>query len=103
MKERLAIGCAMVGNPKLLILDEPTNGLDPEGIIDLRNLLKHLAHDKKMTIFLSSHQLSEIQNTCDRVAFLKNGKIITTESVDDILKMDGTLEEKYISLMNKEG
>ena len=56
-----------------------------------------------MTIFLSSHQLSEIQNTCDRVAFLKNGKIITTESVDDILKMDGTLEEKYISLMNKEG
>jgi ABC-2 type transport system ATP-binding protein len=101
MKERLAIGCALVGNPKLLILDEPTNGLDPEGIIELRNMIKKFSNEYKMTIFLSSHQLNEVQQICNRVAFINKGKIVTIESISDILNMSESLEEKYMKLITK--
>lgn len=73
MKERLGIANALVNNPKVLILDEPTNGLDPKGIISLRKLLLDL---KDTTIIISSHILSEIENLCDRVLIIKEGKII---------------------------
>lgn len=101
MKERLAIGCALVGNPKLLILDEPTNGLDPEGIIELRNIIKKLSNEHKMTIFLSSHQLNEVEQICTRVAFINKGKIVTIESISDILNISESLEEKYMKLIRK--
>ncbi|AZT89330.1 ABC transporter ATP-binding protein [Caldicellulosiruptor changbaiensis] len=75
MKQRLALAMAILTEPKLLILDEPTNGLDPSGIIELRNLLRSLSKDKKTTIFISSHNLNEIEEICEKVIFIKDGKI----------------------------
>ena len=73
MKERLGIATSLLGSPKILILDEPTNGLDPIGIKNMRNLLKNL---KNTTVIISSHMLSEIEAICDEVIFLNDGKII---------------------------
>jgi len=87
MKQRLGIGQALLHNPKLLILDEPTNGLDPAGIKDMRNLLKKLAKETELTVFISSHILGEMQQICDRVCIINNGKIITVKTVDEILNM----------------
>lgn len=103
MKERLAIGCAMTGKPKLLILDEPTNGLDPLGVANFRELLKKLSVENNTAVFLSSHQLSEIQQICRRVAFINNGKILDIETVDDILKSGKNMEEKFMKLMRRDG
>ncbi|MGB9679705.1 MAG: ABC transporter ATP-binding protein [Thermoanaerobacteraceae bacterium] len=100
MKQRLAIGCAIVSSPKVLILDEPTNGLDPTGIIELREFLKILS-TKDTTILISSHQLSEIEQICNKVAFINNGKILMEDSVENILKNKINLEEKYIELITK--
>lgn len=99
MKERLTIGCALVGNPKLLILDEPTNGLDPTGIIELRNLIRKLEGEYKMTIFLSSHQLHEVEQICNKVAFINKGKIVAVENIADIISKGENLEEKYMKLV----
>lgn len=101
MKERVAIGCALIGNPPLLILDEPTNGLDPTGIIELRNLIKKLSNEFKMTIFLSSHQLNEVEQICDRVAFINKGRILNIESISDILNEGESLEQKYMEFVMK--
>lgn len=84
MKQRLGLAMALIREPKLLILDEPTNGLDPSGIHDLRDLLKRLAHDKGICIFVSSHLLSEIELMCDRVAIINKGEIIKVSTIKDI-------------------
>ncbi len=74
MKQRLGIAQALLNNPKILILDEPTNGLDAEGIIQIRKFLKDLTAKTKVTIFISSHILSELQNLCDRFIIIDKGK-----------------------------
>ena len=79
MKERLGIAASLLGNPKILILDEPTNGLDPIGIKNLRALLKNL---KDTTIIISSHLLSEIEAICDEVIFINNGEIIERKDLN---------------------
>lgn len=84
MRQRLGIAAAILNNPNLLVLDEPTNGLDPEGIKELRNLLKILAKKEKMAIIISSHNLSELESFCTDVCIIKNGKIISTNSVKEI-------------------
>lgn len=84
MRQRLGIAAAILNNPNLLVLDEPTNGLDPEGIKELRNLLKTLAKKEKMAIIISSHNLSELESFCTDVCIIKNGKIISTNSVKEI-------------------
>lgn len=81
MKQRLGLAAALLSDPKLLILDEPTNGLDPNGIIELRSILKKLALDKGMAVFVSSHILGEIQQLCDTVAFIEDGIITSIESM----------------------
>lgn len=81
MKQRLGLAAALIGDPKLLILDEPTNGLDPSGIMDFREVVKKAAKERGMSVFISSHILSEIQTLCDRVAFIDDGVI---KSVEDI-------------------
>lgn len=83
MKQRLGLATALIGNPKLLILDEPTNGLDPSGIIDFRDVVKKVARERGMAVFISSHILSEVQNLCDRVAFINNGVIKSVEDIHD--------------------
>ena len=82
MKQRLAIAATLIGNPEVLILDEPTNGLDPQGIADIRDLISKIAKDGT-TIILASHMLSEIEKVCSHVMILKKGsKIIDTDLID---------------------
>lgn len=86
MKQRLGISQALLNKPKLLILDEPANGLDPAGIKDIRDMLKMLAYDYNMGILVSSHQLAEMQLMCDRVLIINRGKIIAKKSINEINK-----------------
>lgn len=85
MKQRLGIAIALISSPKLLILDEPTNGLDPQGIYELRELIKRLAREQNVAVLLSSHQLFEVQNTADRVAIMDKGRIVAVRGVDELL------------------
>ncbi|MFB7304016.1 ABC transporter ATP-binding protein [Heyndrickxia sporothermodurans] len=81
MRQRLGIAQALLGNPHLLILDEPTNGLDPAGIREMREFIRYLATEEGLSVLVSSHLLSEIQLLCDRVAIITNGEIIRTDTV----------------------
>ena len=85
MRQRLGIAQAILCKPKLLILDEPTSGLDPAGITDFRKLLKKLAYEDGMSVFISSHLLSEAQQMCDKVAIIKQGQVIKVACVADII------------------
>lgn len=80
MKQRLGIAIALVHDPKLIILDEPTNGLDPQGIADIRNLILHLSRDLKKTVIVSSHLLSEIEQVATRVLIIDKGKKIVEDN-----------------------
>src|SRR3954449_13255307 len=84
MRQRLGIAQALLGHPKLLILDEPANGLDPAGIREIRELLRSLAREQSMSVFVSSHLLAEIELTCDRVAIIHKGRILREGSVRDL-------------------
>ncbi|MFI9505869.1 ABC transporter ATP-binding protein [Nocardia sp. NPDC052566] len=83
MKQRLGVGAAMLGRPDLLILDEPTNGLDPQGMAEMRELITTLADDGH-TVLLSSHMLSEVQQICDRVGVISQGKLIAESTVAEL-------------------
>lgn len=85
MKQRLGIAQALLTTPELIILDEPTTGLDPQGMKEVRGLIKKLAIDKKMTIFLSSHLLSEVEQVATRMAVINRGELIAQGSVADLL------------------
>ncbi|MFQ6752695.1 MAG: ABC transporter ATP-binding protein [Clostridia bacterium] len=87
MKQRLGIAQALLNNPKLLILDEPTNGLDPNGIVEMRNILKSLAEKENMTIFISSHNLAELEHICDIIGLINDGKMIEYKSMAQIKAM----------------
>jgi ABC-2 type transport system ATP-binding protein len=89
MKQRLAIGAALLNDPELLMLDEPTNGLDPEGMVEVRNLILHLAAQGK-TIFLCSHLLAEVQQVCTRVAFINRGLIVKQGTTEDLLRSENS-------------
>lgn len=84
MRQRLGIAQALLGRPKLLILDEPTNGLDPKGIKELRTFVRSLA-EEGMAVFVSSHLLSEIQLLCDRVAIISRGRVLAVGGVDELV------------------
>lgn len=92
MRQRLGIAQALLNRPKLLILDEPTNGLDPAGIREMREFIRNLAEKEGLSVLVSSHLLSEIQLLCDRVAIMKNGEIIQVDSVENLL----TKQEKLV-------
>lgn len=85
MRQRLGIAQALLGTPRLLVLDEPANGLDPAGIREIRELLRGLAHDQQMAVFVSSHQLAEIELMCDRVAIIHHGRILREGAVAELI------------------
>ena len=91
MKQRLGIACALIQNPELIILDEPTNGLDPQGIADVRNLILHLSKKEGKTVFVSSHLLSEIELIADSMLIIDKGKKIAEGRVADLLNPADTL------------
>ncbi len=84
MKQRLGLAQALIGNISLLILDEPTNGLDPlGGVVEFEGTINNLVEEKGVSVFISSHILSEIENICTKVIFIDNGKIINTQKIDE--------------------
>lgn len=87
MKQRMSVALALIRNPKLLVLDEPTNGLDPVAIHELRDLLKDLAHNRGVCVFVSSHLLSEVELMCDRVGILDKGRLIKIEDLKNIIEI----------------
>ena len=91
MKQRLAIASCLLGNPSVLIFDEPTNGLDPVGIAEIRELMKEL-HRQGKTIIMASHLLDEVEKICTHVAILKRGELITSGKVDEILSNEDMVE-----------
>lgn len=88
MRQRLGIAIALINDPNILILDEPTNGLDPEGIKDLRNLLKKLAKEKNMGILISSHNLAELESFCSKVCVISDGEIIDYNDIKKFKHVD---------------
>ncbi|SFO19564.1 ABC-2 type transport system ATP-binding protein [Chitinophaga sp. YR627] len=91
MKQRLAIAAAMLGDPEVLILDEPANGLDPVGIAEVRNLIRKLAQSGK-TIIMASHLLDEVEKVCTHVAILRKGKLLGSGPVNAVLSRDNFIE-----------
>jgi ABC-2 type transport system ATP-binding protein len=94
MRQRLALATALIGRPELVILDEPTNGLDPNGVVDVRELIASLAADGT-TVFLSSHVLPEVEQLCDRVAILRAGKIVAEGPTADLLAVGERLFVRF--------
>ncbi len=91
MKQRLAIASCLLGNPKVLVFDEPTNGLDPVGIAEIRDLMKNLYSEGK-TIIMASHLLDEVEKVCTHVAILRKGELITSGNVNEILSNEDMVE-----------
>src|SRR6478736_1776405 len=90
MRQRLGIAAALLKNPRLLILDEPSNGLDPAGIVEMRELVRRLGTDGRTTVLLSSHLLGEVQQVCDRVTIIAHGKVVADGAVGDVLAARAT-------------
>ncbi len=90
MKQRLGVAAALLGNPRLLILDEPTNGLDPAGMADMRELIRALA-DAGQTVLLSSHLLGEVQQVCDRVGVISRGRLLAERTLAELRETAGLL------------
>ncbi len=91
MKQRLAIAATLIGNPEVLIFDEPTNGLDPQGIAEVRDILKKIAESGK-TVIMASHILDEVEKICSHVAIIKKGHLLATGPVGSIINSDITVE-----------
>lgn len=101
MKQRLGIARAFLNNPKIVILDEPTNGLDPVGVIEIRELIKKLAKEENITFLISSHILGEMQNLCNSVAIINKGKILVKGGLNQLLEESESenLEAYYLKVI----
>lgn len=106
MKQRLAIGAALIGDPDVLVFDEPTNGLDPVGIAEIRSLIKALSKQGK-TIIMASHLLDEVEKVCTHVAILKQGTLLASGSVNEIFQHDDIVQvaaadnQQLLSVVNR--
>jgi ABC-2 type transport system ATP-binding protein len=101
MKQRLGLAAALLGDPEVLILDEPANGLDPEGVKWLRGLLRGLAGEGR-TIFVSSHILTEVTQTVDHVVIVNRGRLIANTRLADLIRGEQTLEDLFLNLTRKD-
>jgi len=103
MKQRLGIAAAILSKPEFVILDEPLNGLDVEGMVEMRKLIKRLAETEKTTFFISSHLIHDVELTCNRIGIIFDGKILSVGYTDDILKDYASLEDYFISEVERNG
>ena len=101
MKQRIGLGAALLGQPTLLILDEPITGLDPVGIRDVRKILENL-RGKGVTVILNSHLLSEVEKTCETAAIMYKGKILIKDTINAIMKSHETLEDVFFRYIEHE-
>ncbi|WMJ81766.1 ABC transporter ATP-binding protein [Clostridium sp. MB40-C1] len=97
MKQRLGIAAAILSKPEVVILDEPFNGLDVEGMIDMRNIIKNLAEKEKTTFFISSHLIHDVELTCNKIGILYGGKILNVDTTKNILNNYASLENYFVS------
>jgi ABC-2 type transport system ATP-binding protein len=102
MKQRLAVGVALLKDPELLVLDEPGNGLDPAGIVEMRQLMQALQHEGR-TVLISSHVLHEVEQICDRIAILNRGRVVVQGKVADLLGGHGTIDVHIASAAAAQG
>lgn len=96
MRQRLGVAQAILHHPKLLVLDEPTNGLDPAGIKDLRDVLKNLAHEEGVAVMVSSHLMSEMELMCDRVGVIANGSLLSVHPIAELVSAAGIDKEEFV-------
>jgi ABC-2 type transport system ATP-binding protein len=101
MRQRLGLAAALLGDPELVILDEPANGLDPVGVHWLRTLLRSFAAEGR-TVLVSSHVLAEVAQTVDQIAIIDRGRIVSTASLEELTTNGRTLEDSYLELTARE-
>jgi len=103
MKQRLGIAAAILSNPKLLILDEPLNGLDVEGMLDMRALIKKLAVDYGTTFFISSHLIHDVEKSCNQIGILLQSQLVSVDSTEHILTNFSSLEQYFVNEVERNG
>jgi ABC-2 type transport system ATP-binding protein len=103
MKQRLGIAAAILSRPEVVILDEPLNGLDVEGMIDMRNMIKNLSESEQTTFFISSHLIHDVELTCTSIGVLYNGRLINVDSTKNILNNYASLENYFVSEVERNG
>lgn len=103
MKQRLGIAAAILSRPRLLILDEPLNGLDVEGMLEMRKLIKRLNDEEGTTFFISSHLIHDVELTCNRIGVILGGKLVNVEYTDKILANYASLENYFVSEVDRNG
>lgn len=101
MKQRLGLACAFVSEPELIILDEPVNGLDIEGVVEVREIIKRLNKEKGVTFLISSHMASEIEKTCNKVAVMYEGELIASASTEDALRLHPSMEDYFLTVVKE--
>ena len=99
MKQRLGLAVAFVSNPDLIILDEPVNGLDIEGVVEIREIIKKLNAEKNVTFLISSHMAGEIEKTCNKVAVIYESELIATSTTEDALRLHPSMEDYFLSVV----
>ncbi|PTM59668.1 ABC transporter ATP-binding protein [Desmospora activa] len=97
MKQRLALAASLLSHPRLLIWDEPTNGLDIEGMVEVRRLIQRLAREQEITFLISSHMIHEMEQICNRVGFIYKGKLFRQGNLKELLNDHQTLEQIYLN------
>lgn len=97
MKQRLGIGLALLARPELMILDEPTNGLDIQATVEIREIILRLAHEKGVTFLIASHLAPEIEKMCNKVSVLYEGEMLSFETKEEALRLDPSLEDYFLA------
>jgi len=103
MKQRLGIAAAILPHPRVLVLDEPLNGLDVEGMVEMRNLVKRLAATEGTTFLISSHLVHDVERTCDRIGVIFDGRLLRVDMTEEILRDHASLESFFMSEVDKHG
>ncbi len=97
MKQRLGIAMAILSEPELIILDEPTNGLDIEGTVEIREVIKRLAAEKGTTFLVASHLAPELEKICNKVVIIHEGELLSFETIEEALKYNPSLEDYFLA------